>query len=1015
VLGFTTGQYSEGQAARLNLTAAVDTYFFEDVAGSDEYFYKTRFYNSTTTAFSEYSDSTKGSLYDVVPEQQADSKAPRSLTLIRGTTNTFRFSFFEDLSRNIPLVPKDISKYPSYVIIDIVGQTIASGVAVCDETAGNYRIDFTVPTDAILSNDDRRWRVEVLLLSVDNRQVQQIQQFDVRDVDATESQIKEIKFLALDGKSFRALIRLPKRPISIDATVQQSQSTLMLASDNLGGNVREIIDGETFVYAWDIPAGILKAGVDPLTSSYLVIWTIQQSAASQVDYQFQVIEVPLTSILPYFASLRMAIDKYQKRRDIVQAFQDSDIYEYLAQGLRVVNGYMPLTQYNFSTIPTELAHHWLMGSLLWGLNAQHLLENDIAFEFCVEENTLIRTTRGLVKVKDLVGVKQTELASERLLTDEDKDIFTRILDNMSTGLHYTKDIATKCGLDFTAQRLGIRLNKFNLNVFRQHDGAGHWLWDVSMFWKHLEPYGFKTNKDPEKFSSKFDLTLLGKANKPLCVWDLGIKEVKRVTTYLGYDLEGTDEHKFLVLNAATLDMNWKKLSELQVGDYIPIDTTEESDSDWEVPFDDLSHLNTNTTKSPYNLPTKLTPELARLLGNWTAEGCGTMDNVVSFGSSDSKMNKQFCRDFESCFGSQPDYAGFGLMTPGNLAYDPSVEYTNVEYWCGRGVELRRFLSSIGLNYEKSRKKEIPWCILQAPLKLAAEFLKTYFDGDGCYQSGQVIFCSTSDVLRKQVQVLLLRFGIVSVNDKSAKVVVRGPSFNKYVEKIGFLTKGEAILNKKMYPQLESIPKDLFFTLANIERFIPQIAYKGWLTNKDGSKRRVSTKWKWGRHVAYGTTHVTWDHVQRWWEDVKQIVMELAPSYIVERVEFLLSTRFQWSEVTSIESGGPKRVLDPSLVGGSNLLDHGICTNGIVTHNSGQNVTLNYDHKSGLSEGYQRAIDFLQTSITQTKTPLLRRGSATGVYAGRTYRFNLMQNYVVKIDSSGSSSNFLTLLSNIGLL
>jgi hypothetical protein len=84
----------------------------------------------------------------------------------------------------------------------------------------------------------------------------------------------------------------------------------------------------------------------------------------------------------------MVIDKYQKRKEIVQAYMDSDIYEYLKRGLEVVNSWHPLTNYFITSVPTPLTPYWLLAGQLWGLNAQHLMEVDLSFAFSGQTVTL---------------------------------------------------------------------------------------------------------------------------------------------------------------------------------------------------------------------------------------------------------------------------------------------------------------------------------------------------------------------------------------------------------------------------------------------------------------------------------------------------------------------------------------------------------------------------------------------------------------------------------------------------
>jgi hypothetical protein len=386
-LGFTVGQFDVGEAARIGLLEGVTSYLFTDVFGSADYYYQTQFRNSGSGDTSDTSDPIQGQLSSVLPEVQADSRSPRGLTLLRGATHTFRQSFYEDEAHCIPVVPLDSSRYPSYNIIDINGQIIASGIAQLDGSPGNYKVDFFVPQDAEISNDDRRWRVEFFMVSDRNRQMQVVQEFDVRDADVPEDPL-ELKLMALAGQPFRACIRLPYRPyhLSLQVTNATDSTDILLEEASYptspSGNVlTETIDDGTYVYCWEL------TGLEEC-HTYQSIWSVQKTASSGYDYMYQIIEVPPSAILQFFVSLRMVIDKFQKRRDMVQAYQDSDIYEYLTRGAEIVNAYSPVTSYSMTAMPPVLAPYWLMASAMWGLNAQHLLEVDIGFSFSGQTVTL---------------------------------------------------------------------------------------------------------------------------------------------------------------------------------------------------------------------------------------------------------------------------------------------------------------------------------------------------------------------------------------------------------------------------------------------------------------------------------------------------------------------------------------------------------------------------------------------------------------------------------------------------
>lgn len=390
-LGFTAGQLDTGEASRIPIVQGVTSYLFEDVAGSAEDYYKVDFINGSTLATSAQSDPVKGTVVETCPKGQAESRAPRGLTLARKTSHVFRNAFFADDQQAVPLVPLDASRYPSFQIVDINGQIVSSGLATLDGQPGHYRVEHFVAADAPISNDDRRWRLEWLFIDQNNRQFEQTTEFDVRDVEVTATPVRDIKLLAMCDQPLRVFIRELRRPYSINLNVTDTGGTDMLAEGVVwpgSGSadeevLTEVIEGETYVYYYDVGANLFNAG-----TTYQAVWQIRDSVASVAQHAFQVIEVPPTGSLQYFPALRMVIDKYQKRRQLLQAYQDSDIYEYLIRGLEIVNGWHPVTSFQMTSLPNQLVPYWLMAGQLWGLNAQFLLESDLQFSFSGQTVTL---------------------------------------------------------------------------------------------------------------------------------------------------------------------------------------------------------------------------------------------------------------------------------------------------------------------------------------------------------------------------------------------------------------------------------------------------------------------------------------------------------------------------------------------------------------------------------------------------------------------------------------------------
>lgn len=201
-----------------------------------------------------------------------------------------------------------------------------------------------------------------------------------------------------------------------------------------------------------------------------------------------------------------------------------------------------------------------------------------------------------------------------------------------------------------------------------------------------------------------------------------------------------------------------------------------------------------------------------LLGFLLAEGSNTNRNVVTC----SNNNKAILDRIVSFF---PEY---------DWTIDYKEPYKDGRGWDCQGnyilrtsnTEFRTTLRKLGLDYVTSQDKEIPEKILQSPQSVIIEFLKGLFEGDGsCFQYKHlgkkrigITYYSVSEELINQLQVLLLKFGIIGYKTKrSSKIskkqnymlAMRGYNAKKIydllkVEKWSSLVDGADFLERKPY-------------------------------------------------------------------------------------------------------------------------------------------------------------------------------------------------------------------------
>ena len=134
---------------------------------------------------------------------------------LRGETAKYIVHFYEDAGQTIPMTPIDTAKYPCYTLYDINNELVQIGLGIPEVTAGRYRAEFIVPFDAPLSNDRSRWRIEWTMISVDNRQIDFVEEFDIKDTVITASETREQKFITLVGSPYRTILRLSEEPYEV--------------------------------------------------------------------------------------------------------------------------------------------------------------------------------------------------------------------------------------------------------------------------------------------------------------------------------------------------------------------------------------------------------------------------------------------------------------------------------------------------------------------------------------------------------------------------------------------------------------------------------------------------------------------------------------------------------------------------------------------------------------------------------------------------------------------------------
>lgn len=306
-----------------------------------------------------------------------------------------------------------------------------------------------------------------------------------------------------------------------------------------------------------------------------------------------------------------------------------------------------------------------------------------------------------------------------------------------------------------------------------------------------------------------------KNTKSLCL-EKGV-EGKQIKTQNGFINRGSNHHPLL-----TLDLNanfvYKSMAEFKVGDRVCIQRGQGVFGDNEVPIED-SYL------------------IGLFIGDGSIGKC-----TPSITTADKQL-KTFC--IEYCINNNISYRVDDDTRSKNL----SKIYFKKFDWFFEKYKVNRVLS-----YYKS----VPYSICTATRESQIAFLRGYFDTDGTVEryKGGASCCSVSKKLLKEIQILLLNFGIVSRLRKKKTTSKFGKAYlldilsedaYKFKELIGFGLKRKQIImddyfdTKILNPNKDTIPyiKDLCWYIKqnyrklNAKRYndpsIPKLNFKR--TNK----------------------------------------------------------------------------------------------------------------------------------------------------------------------------------------
>ena len=471
----------------------------------------------------------------------------------------------------------------------------------------------------------------------------------------------------------------------------------------------------------------------------------------------------------------------------------------------------------------------------------------------------------------------------------------------------------------------------------------------------------------------------------------GVQDVLKVKTYCGYEIKATPEHRLKILDSSG-SIVWKYLRDLKIGDHVGVNRscdlwTKDRFNCLDL-HQDLGHqTHFHRVLKFFDACSDLTRKRKEILNQFSDYPAISIKIAIKklilsgfierlspgvYHRTVKRLNDDIPVEIDTKLGlflgiltgdgTWNTKFGKVEVTGGCEEFRPHVEELFLHYF-GRfrlkrawkrtttceiapwhirtsNIRFRDLLDKIGYerNVTKSTKR-VPWVIFRSPKEVVASYLRGLFETDGGMESGSIIsFCSHSEQLCKDVQLLLLNFGIVSrfkskYNKKFDSInyvlnILGGDSRKIFADQIGFVTnRKQDILIKSLSTcthgcsDTESIPH-LKSDLRALRDSIPKSR-----NNELGTRNRPRSDFK---EIAGGVLkpevkeNPSYGRLRRLTDFAFNAV---GASELGSKFQNILDCNYFWDPITEI-SESTAEVADLSVPDGNEYV-----ANGFTNHNS----------------------------------------------------------------------------------
>ena len=408
----------------------------------------------------------------------------------------------------------------------------------------------------------------------------------------------------------------------------------------------------------------------------------------------------------------------------------------------------------------------------------------------------------------------------------------------------------------------------------------------------------------------------------------GMKPTKKIRTRRGYGVDGSLVHPLWTRHED--GESFVQMQEIKVGDVLCISRDPSisfplKEPSLPIPSTDKSHTNTVF----YTPPESLTPDLASFLAYTIAEGWTNGHLNINI-TQDRKINPETHDHIRQLAETIFGWVG----GPNSSVRDTQINISS--------VYIRAYLEGIGVGLGVSSTKCVPWPIFQGTRESIRAFLRAFFDSEGSVHDGVLEVSSASERLLKEIQILLLRFGIVCTRTARHvkgrqhtywRLTICGDDARTFYDDIGLLTPRKqsglaAIALKPSNTNLDVVP----YLKSDIEEMraaiLRQATRKGSSAVRKGSgiKQFGVTFEKTLNNIRHSNRNPTFAFLLNLLEAARSVGADTEAVY--SRLEEVVHNHFFYDPVVSIADGEEEvadiEVDDPR---------HSFVADGFINHNT----------------------------------------------------------------------------------